>query len=167
MTEMLVQHEESGERGRMTIEAQEDGRFLVKTVIDGSTDSRTDIMDADVLRGIWDEWKAIAPDRFENEEAEAAGEPMLCGDCNRAIFYSYDDEKYHHVLEPGWGCFLIAPEFDEAGARADCPNCKQKGGILNNPITAEMACMLCGHMWDGETKETLHQGAPQIERESE
>lgn len=33
-----------------------------------------------------------------------------CGDCRRPIFYNYDDEAWHHAVDPGTGCFLIPPD---------------------------------------------------------
>lgn len=44
-------------------------------------------------------------DRFDDE-----GQPLVCGDCNRPMYYSYADEAYHHDVNPERGCFLIPAE---------------------------------------------------------
>lgn len=54
---------------------------------------------------------------FENgtgREPLPDSDELLCGDCERRIYYDYGQpERYRHLTEPERGCFLIPSEASE------------------------------------------------------
>lgn len=55
--------------------------------------------------------------QFENFQNGGTWPPhcsdeLICNDCGRNAYYDRADERYHHLIDPERGCFLIPPEID-------------------------------------------------------